>query len=242
MNHRVWYKNPVGKLVYFAAHFTETIVVVSNEDKKLISVHLPDGAVKEKMQVIYNGAFDTYKKTEKNKVFTFVSSSRIVTDKGIKELIEAFNAFHVKHPESNLHILGDGPERGVFESQAKLNPAITFFGHQTKPLEYVGKAHVFIIPTYHEGFSVALVEACMLGMPIIATSVGGNGEIIHDMETGLLVPVRDSVALYGAMERLYSDTPLRIRLGQQARAQYLDSFVFDRIVKERFIPLYEAAN
>ena len=242
MNHRVWYKNPIGKLVYFAAHFTETIIVVSNEDKRLICVHLPDGVIREKMQVIYYGAFDTYKKHEKHEVFTFVSSSRIVTDKGIKELIEAFNMFHAKHPESNLHILGDGPERESFESMAKANPAIIFLGHQTKPLEYVTKAHVFIIPTYHEGFSIALVEACMLGMPIIATSVGGNGEIIHDMKTGLLVPVRDSIALYEAMEKLYSDSSLRIRLGQQARAQYLDLFVFDRIVKERLIPLYETAD
>jgi glycosyltransferase involved in cell wall biosynthesis len=242
MNHKIWYKNPIGKMVYFAAHFTNKIIVVSKEDLRLISLHIPNGPVRNKMTVIYNGSFDSYKKISKNKEFTFISSSRIVTDKGIAELINAFNQLNKIHPDTKLHILGDGPEREFFENKAKSNSAITFFGHQPNPLDYVSKAHVFIIPTYHEGFSIALVEACMLGMPIIATDVGGNPEIIQHNKTGLLVKVKDSGDLFKAMKTLYTNEDLRLLIGKNARHEYTDKFNFDTIIKEQFIPLYESVD
>ena len=79
----------------------------------------------------------------------------------------------------------------------------------------------------------------MLQLPIIATSIGGNPEIIHHNKTGLLVPAKDSTALHHAMEQLYSDPKLRTRLATATRRQYLASFVFHTIVKTQFIPLYK---
>ncbi len=242
LNHKIWYKNPIGKMVYFAAHFTEEIIVVSEEDKSLISVNIPNGIVKAKMSVVYYGAFDVYKETKKNKSFTFVSASRIVTDKGIGELIEAFNELNKELPNTRLNIIGDGPEKGYFEELAKNNKAISFLGFKPNPLDFVNKSHVFIIPTYQEGFSQALVEACMMKMPIIATAVGGNLEIIYDHKTGLLVPVRDSKALCSAMRLLHEDEALRQTLARNAREQYIKKFQFDRIVKEKIIPLYEGSK
>ena len=240
LNHRLWYKNPIGKMVYFTGHFAERIVVVSNEDKSLISAHIPDGSIKDKLQVVYYGAFDAYKNVKKNKVFTFISSGRIVTDKGIGELIAAFNKLRKLYPDTALDILGDGPEKDFFEKAAKSNPAITFLGHKSNPLDYVGKAQVFIIPTYHEGFSIALVEACMLGMPIIATDVGGNPEIIRNNETGLLIKPKDTDSLYEAMKELYSNSELREKIGDNARAEYVNKFNFETIIKQQFVPLYES--
>lgn len=239
MNHAVWYKNPVGKMVYFAGKFAEKIIVVSQQDKSLIAAHIPDGTVKNRMQVIYNGAFDSYKAVEKNPAFTFVSSSRIVADKGIGELIKAFNRLHSVHSDIKLHIVGDGPEKDFFEDSARSNSAIMFFGHKSNPLDYVNKAHVFIIPTHHEGFSLALVEACMLAMPIIATDVGGNPEIIRNKETGLLVPPRNANDLYMAMEELYTNTKLREMIAANARMEYINKFNFATIIQQQFIPLYK---
>lgn len=242
LNHKVWFKNPVGKMVYFAARFASKIIVVSKEDLRLISLNIPGGLVKDKMSVIYNGSFDTPKSVRRNEKFTFVSSSRIVTDKGIGELIEAFKKIHKIHPDTELHLLGDGPEREAFENKAKANKSIIFFGHISNPLNYVAKSHVFIIPTYHEGFSIALVEACMLGMPIIATEVGGNPEIIQHKKTGLLVKAKDSDDLFKAMEELYINTDLRLTIGKNARNKYLDEFNFQTIIKNHFIPLYKGAK
>jgi glycosyltransferase involved in cell wall biosynthesis len=79
----------------------------------------------------------------------------------------------------------------------------------------------------------------MLSRPIIATAVGGNLEIIHNHQTGLLVPPRDVPALYDAMKILCEDKKLRQIIAKNARLQYEKRFQFDRIVKEEFIPLYE---
>jgi glycosyltransferase involved in cell wall biosynthesis len=82
----------------------------------------------------------------------------------------------------------------------------------------------------------------MLARPIIATAVGGNVEIIHDGETGLLVKAQDESDLRMAMERLYSDKKLRDTLGENARKQYEERFDFDHIVRESFIPLYKGPS
>lgn len=238
MNHSVWYKNPVGKLVYFAARFAHKIVVVSKEDLRLISEHIPEGPVRQKMVIVYNGAFDTFTETTKNNTFTFVSTGRLVTDKGIGELIDAFNVFSKSHSDSQLLLLGDGPERKKFEDKAGTNKAIRFLGYQQDPLDYVTKSHIFLLPTYHEGFSLALVEACMLQMPIIATNVGGNPEIIQDGKTGLLVAAKDSNSLLNAMEKLYANKKLREQLAKNARLEYEKSFDFKKIINDNFLSYY----
>lgn len=238
-NHRFWYKNPIGKAVYLAARATEKIVVVSNEDRRVIAKEIPRGPVLNKMEIIYNGAFDSYRDITKSKIFTFVSTGRLVTDKGIGELIDAFIKFNERHPASQQLLLGDGPERKNFEKRAKGRASIHFLGYRQDPLEYVARSHVFLLPTYHEGFSLALVEACMLGMPIIATDVGGNPEIIRDGDTGLLVKPKDSDDLLRAMEKLYKDTALSDRLSKNARKQFLARFNYEKIIKEKYISYYE---
>lgn len=240
-NHRIWYKNPIGKAVYFAARFTEKIIIVSKEDLRLISEEIPEGPVKHKMEIIYNGAFDSYAPVEKNKLFTFISTGRLVTDKGIGELINAFKQFNAKYTSSQLLLLGDGPERAVFEKMASGNESIHFLGYQKNPLDYVASSHVFLLPTYHEGFSLAIVEACMLAMPIIATNVGGNPEIIYDGKTGLLVKVKDPESLYKAMVHLYEDAVLREELGKNAREEYIKKFNYKNIIEDNFIRFYEEA-
>lgn len=242
LNYTIWYKNPIGKMVYYSARFAEKIITVSEEDKRLISVHIPDGVVKDKLYTIYYGAFDSYREVSKNKTFTFISSSRIVTDKGIGELIDAFNMFQKKHSNSELHILGDGPERRRFQRIAKTNPSIKFFGHQPDPFGYISKSHVFILATYHEGFSIALVEACMLEMPIIATKVGGNPEIISNRKTGLLIPIKNAAALCEAMELFFKDKNLRDDMANNARTLYIEKFQFDKIINEKIIPLYKGLD
>lgn len=239
-------KNPIGKWAYRAAQKADAITVVSESELREVSAHLPEGTpVRSTLKVVYNGCADVlsnYSHANSTDVTSFIIASRLVTDKGIGEAIEAFKQLHKKYPKTALRIAGDGPEREKFTSQAKDTDAITFMGHQTDPYKVISEADIFLQPTYHEGFSVVLVEASMLAKPIIATAVGGNVEIIRDKETGLLVPAKDTSRLEDAMEKLYIDTSLRDTLAKNAREQYEDRFVFDVIVKEGFIPLYEATR
>jgi len=239
-------KNPIGKWVYKAAQKANAITLVSRSELSEVGAHLPTGSpVKDKLRVVYNGCADVlanYPQTNKNNRLTYIIASRLVTDKGIGEAIEAFDAVHKKHPNTQLVIAGDGPERDKFTTQAKANDAIAFIGHQADPYSAIANADIFLQPTYHEGFSVVLVEASMLEKPIIATAVGGNVEIIKDNDTGLLVPAKNTKLLCSAMEQLYNDPGLRRGLARNARSQYERKFTFDTIVKEGFIPLYETTR
>ncbi len=239
-------KNPIGKWVYRAAQKADAITVVSESELREVSAHLPEKTpVRSTLKVVYNGCADVlsnYSHAHSTDVTSFIIASRLVTDKGIGEAIEAFKQLHQKYPKTALRIAGEGPEREKFTTQAKDTDAITFMGHQTDPYKVISEADIFLQPTYHEGFSVVLVEASMLAKPIIATAVGGNVEIIRDKVTGLLVPAKDTSRLESAMEKLYIDTSLRGTLAKNARKQYEDRFVFDVIVKEGFIPLYEATR
>lgn len=236
------FKNPVGKLVYVAAHVADVITLVSESEKREVTAHFTErSAIRNKLKVIYNGTQDRLREypPEKQSVFTFGVVGRLVIDKGINEAIEAFEAVHTQYPDTQLLLIGSGPHETDFKRKASGNPAIIFTGHQADPLALMAKLDVFMQPTYHEGFSVSLVEACMMQLPIIATRVGGNSEIIRDKQTGLLIRAKNSDELATAMKILYTDTKLARQLSGAARRQYEEKFVFDIIVKERFLPLYE---
>ena len=236
----VWYRNPVGKLVALAGRLAHTITVVSQSEQQLVTLNLSSHSpLRTKIIVVYNGVEDRYNTYthDTHDVFTFCIAGRLVIDKGVGEAIEAFRYFQAHHPKSQLLLIGDGPDRVKFEQQAKGLP-IHFLGHQTDPLPEVARADVYLHPTYHEGFSISLIEASMLGLAIIATKVGGNPEIIHHQKTGLLILVKDSAALTEAMERLYNNPSLRLSLGRAARQQFTELFVFRQIVAKKFIPLY----
>lgn len=235
-------KNPVGKWVYRVAKHVTTITVVSSSELEEITVHLTaKSSIRRKITVVYNGCADVRSNysASTNGIFTYVIVSRLVTDKGIGEAIKAFIELHKKHKDTRLVFVGDGPEREQFIAQADGNTAIEFLGYLSDPYTVMSGADVFLQPTYHEGFSISLVEASMFEKPIIATSVGGNMEIIHNEQTGLLIPPQNADALLHAMERLYGNPELRNTLAKAARKQYEAEFIFDKIVEERFIPLYD---
>lgn len=244
-NLEVWYKNPTGKLVYIASHFAHNITVISKSEYREITKYLSKKSkILKKIVIIHNGSPDVrgeYTNRSKNEDFVFCSTNRLVRDKGIKEIIEAFKKFHKKYPKSRLILVGNGLGEKYFKKLASDEPAITFTGFQSDPLSFVSRADVLLQPTYHEGFSISILEGFMLQKPVIATSVGGNVEMIINNENGILVPAKDSNALYGAMIELYTDPSKRGRIAKKGRAIYVQKFVFDTIIKKEFIPLYEGA-
>ncbi|HSX05506.1 MAG TPA: glycosyltransferase family 4 protein [Candidatus Saccharimonadales bacterium] len=242
MNHRVWYKNPVGKLVYAVSKLADTITLVSKSEQQLIQQAL--GHPLAKATVIYNGVIDEKVvpvDRPSRDTIVFCATSRLVTAKGIGELLTAFKDLRTTNQHLLLWLVGDGPEAEKFKRQAAGDASIVFVGHSDEPLRYVAASDVFVHPSYHEGFSISLVEATMLGRPVVACNVGGNPEIIQNDSNGLLIPPRDSEALQAALARLANDAKQRQRFGAAARAAFVEGFEFSHIVKERFVPLYEKA-
>lgn len=241
-NLRVWYKNPVGKFVYIASYLADKITVISKSEYREVTRHLPQRSrTRKRIIIIHNGSPDlhsNYQSTSSD-VFTFCSTNRLVSDKGIGEMISAFMRFHKKFPNSRLMLVGNGPEEEYFKKLAISEPAIVFAGFQSDPLSFVASSDVLLQPTYHEGFSISILEGFMLQKPVIATSVGGNLEMIEDGSNGLLVSVKDADSLYRAMVLLHNDPSLLKKLAKNGRDLYAKQFVFDNIVKKEFIPLYD---
>ncbi len=237
-------RNPVGKMVLWSTRFTDHIIVISDNEKRLITKQLKDrNALNRSIIIIKNGVIDkaaTIQPTLSKEPFIFCLASRIVKNKGVGDAIEAFRIVSSKLKEANIQlaIYGDGPDRQLFQQQAKKLKGVQFFGHQSDILEKVAGAHVYILPSYQEGFSIALLEATMLGKTIIATDIDSNPEIIDHEVSGLLVPPHSPDKLAAAMVKLYIHPELRQKYAKNARKKYEEEFnLYNKAINE-ILPLY----
>lgn len=120
-----------------------------------------------------------------------------------------------------LVIVGDGERRAALEAQSDslgLGECVRLLGARSDVPDLLAAMDVFVLPSRTEGYSLALVEASAAALPIIATDVGGNAEIVKDGVTGVIVPAGDDERLVNAMRELALDAPRRASLGSQARA------------------------
>lgn len=153
-----------------------------------------------------------------DKVVLFVG--RVVEDKGIAELLEAFAALSVSRPDVHLVVVGPlEPER------APLSPAVHERLTRSRGVHYVGRqdpvpyfqgADLFCLPSYREGFPTVVLEAAACGIPTVATRIVGNTDAVVDEATGLLVPVKQAAPLADAVGRLLDRADERLRLGAAA--------------------------
>ena len=238
-------RNPVGKLVFLAAHLASRIILISDNERNLVTSHFKHkSALKKQITLINNGVLDKIldmpeRKDDKN--FHFCLASRIVENKGVGEAIKAFILLQSrieKPTDVKLDIYGDGEDLDKFKKLAKNNTNITFHGHQDDAIEKIHQSDVFILPSYQEGFSIALLEATMLGKAIIASNIDSNPEIIHHKKTGLLIEPKSEHGLEKAMHTLLNDPDLRLHLEKNARQNFIDNYDLRKIVKEKIIPLY----
>ena len=236
-----WYKNPVGKIVWLCGKLASCIILTSQSDKFLI-----EQAVNRKLpkqyRVVYNGIPDQpefLNKHHDGKTVVFAATSRLVTAKGIGELIEAFKNLLKRNGDIELWLFGEGPEEVKFKKMAGSERKIFFKGFPTDTLAQVAKADVFVHPSYLEGFSISLIEAAMLAKPIIACRVGGNPEIIKENLNGILIQDQDVNSLQEAMGQLAANRELRDSFGAQSRKIYENGFNLKRVVEDHYLKIYE---
>ena len=143
--------------------------------------------------------------------FTFLFVGRIVRDKGINELCEAFDKLSKDH---HARLLLVGPRENRFDpvSEHALaltdpNPAIEYVGEKLSEdlLPYYAASDCFVFPSYREGFPNTVLEAGAMGLPCIVTNINGSREIIVENENGIIIPPQDTEALYDAMLRMMTD-------------------------------------
>jgi glycosyltransferase involved in cell wall biosynthesis len=156
-------------------------------------------------------------------------------------LLRAFAKVRMQVPEAVLAVVGDGPLRAALETQAEqagISDAVRFMGDRHDVPRLLTGMDVFALSSASEGYSIALLEACAAGLPIVATDVGGNREIVRDGVNGRLVPAADVAALATALIALLRGGDEAGRMGRagQSWAQAEASF---RTMAERYHGLYD---
>lgn len=157
----------------------------------------------------------------------FGAVGQLVERKGLRYLLQAAAILLKQGLPLRVLLVGDGPQRAELEALAAslgIAGKVVFTGFQSQPLAYTAAMDVCVLVSQSEGLPRVLLEAMLLGKPVIASRVVGSQELVAEEETGLLVPYADSTALAAAMARLAADAGLRRQLGDagsvRVRAHY----------------------
>ncbi|HKP56737.1 MAG TPA: glycosyltransferase family 4 protein [Polyangiales bacterium] len=165
-----------------------------------------------------------------------LSVARLVTRKGIDDVLRALPAVLQRHPATTYVILGDGPEYARLARLAAelgLTRNVCFLAEVTTDLtDYYNACDLFVMPAREEaadveGFGLVFLEAGACEKPVIGARAGGAVDAIVDRETGLLVPPDDPATLSQAIIDLLDDPARRKQLGEAARARILREFTWD---------------
>ncbi len=137
-------------------------------------------------------------------------------------------------PLKLLQVRGD-PQRDNLEKLAaelNLGESVIFTGFQSEPADYLSLMDIFLLPSFTEGTSMTLLEAMSLGIPTVATRVGGTPEIVADGETGKLVESDDLPAFTRAIQELLQDPNALSKMSQQARRRFEERFSAEQMVQQ----------
>ena len=166
---------------------------------------------------------DEFPKTEQNKGFTFVFVGRIVRDKGINELVAAFDRLYREHP-GDVRLILVGPREDNLDpvlpatlDRINRGDGIEAVGRQSDVKPFYANADALVFPSYREGFPNVVIEAGAMGLPSIVTDINGSREIIINGENGVIIQPRDEEALYQAMKNFVEHPDLVARLAAKAR-------------------------
>ena len=161
-------------------------------------------------------------KLRDGKTFTFVFVGRVVTDKGINELVDAFCRLNEEYPQTRLLLVGDR-DNGINPITAKTSEKIESSkniieaGLQKDVRPWYAAADCFVLPSYREGFPNSVIEAGAMGLPSIVTDINGANEIIIAEKNGIIVPSKSAEALFSAMKRMMEDSSFRESAASCAR-------------------------
>lgn len=165
-------------------------------------------------------------------VFGFLG--RLNSDKGIKELALAFGQLMKEHLNAKLLLIGydEGNMVDAIRDIVEQKGVVLFYGPTDQPEEVLQAADVFCLPSHREGFGTSVLEASLLGLPVICSDAYGLKETIIDDVTGLRHKVNDVESLYSAMHTLYINKDQRGEMGVAGRNYVLDNFRAEQVTKE----------
>ena len=228
---------------YFLRRKATAVACVSTYNKIYL---MSKGVAEEKITIIPNGLEDlTVSEGARQDIrgqwgigkneTVIGTASRLVSEKGLSYLVEAFAALSATRSDLRLVIVGIGPaERDLRKRVAErgLGDRVIFTGFRTDVPACLTAFDIFALPSLDESHSIGLLEAMRAGLAIVATDVGGNTESVQNGCEALIVPSADPTSLTSALERLVGDSSLRRKLGNAAHQRFLADFTILRLAEQ----------
>jgi glycosyltransferase involved in cell wall biosynthesis len=216
-----------------ASMLADRVVCVSEDSLRLSAT---EGVPARRLAVVRNG-IDTFRFAYTGPAAggPVVMVGRLVAAKGADHLLRAAAAVVPTRPEFRLEIAGDGEARAGLEAMAAelgLSGHVQFHGTVRDIPGLLSRASAVVLPSLSEGISLTLLEAMARGLPVIATRVGGNPEVVVDGVTGRLVPPADPAGLATALLELGTVSDHTRALGRAGRARVERLFDVRRMVDE----------
>ena len=208
------------------------------------------GVNNKEMILLGNAASDVFLEAGRNasqlrdeETILFIGS--LESRKGLLELVESMKFVVKSVPKARLVIIGKGPLLSKVLSRVRAlglerNVELRGFISRKETIDWCLRASVFALPSHYEGLPTALLEAMACRLPIVATAVRGNVEIVEHEVTGLLVPPKAPKHLAEAITCLLEDSDLRNKFGKNGRRLVEAHFTWDRVT-ERAMAAYRSA-
>jgi glycosyltransferase involved in cell wall biosynthesis len=224
----------------FLALFTDGIICNSRKaadtlikkysfsEKKVFTVH--NGI---------NGASFIRNDSQREKIAPYVVGTvgRLYSQKNHKLFLDMAKLLLNSYGRGDMKflIVGDGPLRNELEDYArhlKIDSSVLFAGERTDVPELLQDMDIFVTTSSYEGLSNTIMEAMSAGLPVVATDVGGNGELIVNGETGFICPPNDAHVLAGKVESLIKNQQQAQQMGAKGRARIVNEFGIEKMIRE----------
>lgn len=175
--------------------------------------------------------------------YIYIFIGRLVRDKGIEELVQAFSFINTDYKNTWLFLVGPvehdlDPLSDRCYEIIEHNSQIISVGYQKDVRPYLALSDVLVFPSYREGFPNVPMQAGCFELPSIVTNINGCNEIVEDQRNGLIVPVKNMDALKRAMEQILTDKDLYARLKSNARRMIIEKYE-QKVVWELILNEYQ---
>ncbi len=224
-------------------HSDVTVIVQNSDDYNDCSLLLP----KCNLHLVAGSGVDVnaFLPQPYDGVFTFTLVARMLWSKGVKEFVEAATLFKNKNPDASVRFLlvgspdSENPEAvpyGVLQDWCN-EKILEWCEHTDDIVSVYGSTSVAVLPSYREGMPKSLLEAMACGLPVITTFARGCDDLVQDGINGMKVPVKDSGALFNAIQKCYLDAEACKIMGDNGREK-VENFYSITIINSQIIGLY----
>ncbi|MCA6073421.1 glycosyltransferase family 4 protein [Fulvivirga sedimenti] len=200
---------------------------------------------REKSKTITIGTYhfehiDALQRNDENTIF--INIGGLVPEKNHLYLIDVFNAIRSDYPNARLWLVGDGKQRKAIEEHIaalSLEQYVKLWGNRKDAISLLKASDVMIMPSLIEGLPGVILEAMSCGIPVIATDVGGIGEVVLDRKTGILIEDWKSESFEKAIHKILDDINFRQLIVKNARELVDERFLLPNIAEE-FLRTYSS--